>query len=215
MNGTVPTVFGRVLGINELSISSASAAALSALGSLNAGKGEIPIAISQHWFDDGSCASGDNSIKFYPTGSDEGCAGWHTFDQYPATAARLKPILNGLEDGTYTSPETVAGETYYNFIGGTVAARYADMKKLYDAKKDGSGNWTVNVPVYESDDCTNPNGAIKIIGFARATIYQVTTPPDLSIYANVECGIFDAGELGDGDGPNDYGTLVGTPGMIQ
>ena len=41
----------------------------------------IPVGISQAWF---KSATGDycnQNIKFHPTGSMEGCAGWHTYAQ--------------------------------------------------------------------------------------------------------------------------------------
>jgi Flp pilus assembly protein TadG len=214
-NGEMPVALARVMGIRSIPIRADAAAALTPLGTLKAGKGDIPIGISQYWFDSGSCDSGDNSIKFYPTGSLEGCAGWHTYTDWPASSSRLKNILDGLGDGSFASPETIAGQTSYNFTGGTVASRFKDMKDLYDAKKDVAGDWTVNIPVYASSDCSNPSGPMLIAGFARATVYQVTTSPTNTIMARVECGIFDADDLGDGGGENDFGTLVASPVVIQ
>jgi Flp pilus assembly protein TadG len=214
-NGEMPVALARVMGIESIAIRADSAAALTPLGTLKAGKGDVPIGISQHWFDSGSCESGDNSIRFYPTGSLEGCAGWHTYTDSPASAARLGRIIEGLENGSFQSPETVAEETSYNFTGGTVASRVSDLTELYDAKKDGAGDWTVNIPVYASSDCSNPTGPMLITGFARATIYQVTTSPTNTVLARVECGIFDPGDLGDGGGGNDFGTLVASPLVIE
>jgi hypothetical protein len=204
-----------VMGFDSVPVRASSAAALTPLGSLKAGKSEVPFGISQYWFDSGSCDAGDNSIKFYPTGSLDGCAGWHTYTDAPANSAKLDKIITGLQTGGFSSPATTANKTSYQFIGGTLASRVKDLKKLYDSKKDLAGNWTVNIPVYQSADCSNPNGAILIVGFARATIYQVTTAPTNMVNARVECGIFDAGDLGDGGGANDYGTLVASPLMIQ
>lgn len=214
-NGELPAILAGVLGINAIPVTASAAAGLTALGTLEAGRGEIPVGISQHWFDAGSCEAGDNSIKFFPTNSLDGCAGWHTFENSPASAARLGRVLGDLEAGTYTSPETTAGQTHFNFTGGTVASRFSDMQSLYDSKKDAAGNWTVTIPVYESSDCSNPSGPILIVGFARATVYEVVDAPAKTISAHVECGIFDAGVLGEGGGPNDFGTLVASPLMIQ
>jgi len=214
-NGALPAILAGVLGVNSIPVRAQSAAALTALGTLDAGKSDIPVGISQYWFDSGSCDAGDNSIKFFPTGSLDGCAGWHTYTEWPASASRLNKILDDLEDGTFSSPETTAGEDSYNFTGGTLASRFSDMKSLYDAKKNDAGNWTVTVPVYQASDCSNPTGAIVIAGFARATIYEVTDAPEKTISAHVECGIFDSSDLGDGGGANDYGTLIASPLMIQ
>lgn len=210
-NGVLQTTLGRVLGINELSVRATAAAALTALGTLPPGAGDIPVGISSYWFENHECGP-DSTIKFYPTGSMDGCAGWHTFDDYPANAHKLGTILNGLRSGAYESPETTAGETTYNFIGGSVAVRFNEMKALYDANKDADGNWSVLVPVYQSSNCSNPSGPITIVGFARARIFSVKTAPSMSITANVECGVVD---IGSGNGPNDYGVLFSRPAMVQ
>ena len=95
-------------------------AALGPLGSLAPGEGTIPVGISKRWFDEGR-ACGD-SIKFHPTGTLDGCAGWHTFQDGPANASGLKKTLTGLENGTYKSPEITAGQTELEFVGGTLAS---------------------------------------------------------------------------------------------
>ena len=209
-NGVLQTTLGAVLGVQSLSARASAAAAVTSLGAIPAGYGEVPVGISSHWFDLNAC--GDSDIKFFPTGSADGCAGWHTFTDYPASSSKLRNVLDGLRTDTYESPATTAGTTTYNFTGGTVASRFPDMKALYDAKKDVDGNWSVLIPVYQDTTCGNPNGAMTIIGFARARIYSVTTAPQPTITAKVECGVVD---FGTGNGPNDYGTLYASPGMIQ
>ena len=58
------------------------------------------------------------------------------------------------------------------------------MKSLYDANKDpGTGEWDVKIPVYDSDDCSNPSGTLLIVGFATATVTQVIEAPDKQIIA--------------------------------
>jgi Flp pilus assembly protein TadG len=210
-NGVVETTLGGVLGVQSLSVRASAAVGISSLGAVPEGSGDVPVGISSHWFDSNSCGPNSN-IRFFPTGDAIGCAGWHTFNEYPANASRLGKILDGLRTDSYESPATTAGQTTYNFTGGTVASRFSDMKALYDAKKDADGNWDVLVPVYQDATCSNPNGAMTIIGFARTRIYQVTTAPQPTITANVECGVVD---FGSGNGPNDYGVLYASPGMIQ
>ncbi len=210
-NGVVETTLGGVLGVQTLSVRASAAVGISALGTMAEGDADVPVGISSHWFDSNACGP-TSTIKFFPTGTADGCAGWHTFTESPASAARLGRILDGLRTDTYESPETTAGETSYNFTGGTVSSRFSDMKALYDARKDGNGDWSVLVPVYQDSTCNNPSGSLPIIGFARARIYQVTTAPQPTILANVECGVVTDGA---GNGPNDYGTLYASPGMIQ
>jgi hypothetical protein len=217
-NGQVQTQLARVLGIDQLSVTAESASGLSALGSLKSGKGEFPVGLDEDWFDSHTCASAEE-VQFHPT-SPGSCAGWHTFTDKPASAARLKKIVAGIGDGTFSSPETIANQTYYEFTGGTVASAIKDLVDLFEAKRtpsDATGTWTVNVPVYKSSGCANPNQSILIVGFARLKLTAVQDAPANLVKGDVECGIFDSDELGDGGGgsESDFGTLVGTPGMIH
>jgi len=225
-NGPVSTMLGKVLGFQSLSVQAKSGAALSPLGKVPAGGLGIPVGISKFWFTARNTPCGkkgdtaNHGIRLYPTGPQngetltnaQGCAGWHTFTDYPASAAKLGNVLDGLRTGTYSSPVTQAGSTMYNFTGGVVSSQFSQMKALYDARKASDGTWTAIVPVYDAVDCSNPNGAIKIIGFATAWIYSVRDVKEGKfIDATVSCNIVDIGEAG---GP-DYGTLVGRPGMVQ
>jgi Flp pilus assembly protein TadG len=214
-NGQVQTQLARVLGINQIAITAESTAAISALGSLKAGGGEFPIGLDEEWFDTHSCASNE-IVQFHPT-APSSCAGWHTFTDTPASASRLRNIVNGIKDGTFQSPETIAGETYFNFTGGTVASAVADLKIMWDYKSGGTGHFRTTVPVYEKQGgCANPSGKpIKIVGFARIDITNVEPAPSNLVEGDVECGIFDEGEIGEGGGGGDYGVLVGSPGMIR
>lgn len=222
-NGAVGTTLGQILGVNDMSVLASSAAGLMALASMNPGQGDFPVGISQHWFrNGGGCKAGQNTIRFYPTGDDTGCAGWHTFTDSPPNAIKLRTILKGMEAGTFKSPQTIANATIFNFIGGTVASAFPELLSLYDSKKDAAGNFYVNVPVYQSNDCSNPNKPLLIIGFARARIYGVNTAPDKTIEADVECGIVAEGTVGSGDvdpsasgKPGDFGTLVAVPRAIE
>lgn len=210
-NDAQPTRLATVLGVEEINIRASAAAGLSPLASLPAGAGNLPIGISSYWFATQACGP-NSSIRFYPTGDLDSCASWHTYTSIPASASGLNNILVGMQEGSYVSPETTAGETSFNFIGGALTSQFADMKKLYDMRKDASGNWNVVIPVYEDLGCSNPNQAKLIVGFATARIYAVTTAPEKTISANIDCGISD---LGTGGGTNDYGTLLGIPGLLQ
>jgi Flp pilus assembly protein TadG len=211
-NGNVATIFGGILGADSFSANARSAAAITAVSEVPPGTADFPVGIAKAWFTakDSPCGS-DSAIRFYPTGSTIGCAGWHTFDSWPANASKLKTILNGMENGTFVSPAIKAGETEFVFIGGTVSSRFSDMESLYDAKKDATGSWKVQIPVYDSDNCSNPNGRIKIIGLATARITGVHDAPAKQIDATVECDVIPIGK-GGGD---DYGTLVSAPTVIE
>lgn len=212
-NGQVQTALARVLGINQIAIDATSAAALTAVGTLKAGKGEFPVGLDEDWFDSHSCGQPNEKVVMYPT-SPGSCAGWHTFNTKPASASRLKKIIEDIGDGTFQSPETVAGETRYEFVGGTINPILEALEEVFDAKKS-SGEWKVNVPVYESSGCANPNQDRLIVGFAKMAITKVKKMPNGAVEGRVECGIFTDDESAEGNGPNDFGTIVGIPGMIE
>jgi len=216
-NGAVPTRLATVMGIGQMSVRATTAAAVTPLKSLKYGKGDFPIGISKDWFANNSCAS-ETTLKLFPTAQANSCAAWHTFTEKPASASKLKTIVNGMEEGTWSSPETIAGETYYEFIGGTVESRCSDLKALFDEKKvpqNGSGKMTANIPVYDMG-CGNANQARLIIGFARAVISKVkcTGGNNNELDIVIECGI-NGEEIGEGGGGNDFGNLSSVPLMIQ
>ena len=213
-NGPIRTFFASVMGVSEMNVAASATATLGPLGSLAPGEGGIPVGISKRWFDEGR-ACGD-AIKFHPTGTLDGCAGWHTFKDGPANANGLKKILAGLEDGSYTSPAITAGQTELEFTGGTLASAFDAMKSLYDAKKDpGTGEWEVKIPVYDSDDCSNPSGTIKIVGFATAKVTQVIEAPEKQIIAEVTCDEIIDGRPGGTVVDGDFSPLSTAPALVS
>ena len=214
INPSLPTFFGGLLGVDTMNLAAGATAALTTISSAAPGGIGAPFAISQQWLAGGGSCGGN--IQFSPTGTITGCAGWHTFTNSSHGASTLTDIIEGLTDGTFTAPEAIAGQTQFNFTGGTVASAFDELEDLYDAKKDPSGEWKVLVPVYEAVDCSNPSGFITIVGFVTATITAVNGPPSKLIEATVDCGTF---ETGRGDGTSGGGTVftpVGTlPGLVS
>lgn len=214
-NGPLTLFLAQVMGISSLNLTVSDIAALGPIGTVPPGEFDLPVAISKKWFTSGHTCG--NQIKFYPTGTMEGCAGWHTFKEWPANAKTLKTILNGLKHGTFQSPETIFGQTQFVFIGGTVASAFPDIQALYNAKKDANGQWKTFVPVYDESDedgddgCSNPHGAITIIGFTTAVVTQVTGAPEKTIQATLQCNVIETGRPG---GP-DYGTSASVPTIVQ
>jgi hypothetical protein len=219
VNGVVTTLMASVLGRDNFSVTGDSAGALSGAASLKAGKADVPIGIDESWFGlhDSPCG-GDSRIDFHPTGTPQGCAGWHTFTSAPANASKLKSIIRGMKDGSFSSPEFQVGEDSFMFTGGTVNSALRDFEDLYQANKDAAGEWLVHLPVYASQDCSNPSGWIKIVGVAAATITNVTASGGGSnksssstgkagVEARVSCSITRFAEPG---GP-DFGTLSSRP----
>lgn len=216
VNGVLPTQLATVLGINSMSVNAATAAALTPIGTLRAGKGEFPIGISKQWFDAHDCGSGE-TLQLFPTSADS-CAGWHTFTTKPASASRLKKLVDDMTDGTFVSPETIAGKTYYEFIGGNVESACPNLEALFNEKKQ-QGSMTANIPVYDYD-CGNVNKERLILGFVRTEITKVqcrnsegNTSGKNVLNLTVECGIVDE-DIGSGGGPADYGFITTSPSMV-
>ncbi|HEU5092795.1 MAG TPA: hypothetical protein VFT30_08925, partial [Nitrospira sp.] len=209
-NGAISTFLANVIGISSISVRAVATADLTAVGQTAPGQLDVPFAISEYYFTEFGCG---DVIKFYPNdGTPQACAAWHTFDQSPANANRLRTIIDGMIDGSYQSPATVPGDSL-NAINGNVASAFPNLINLYNSKKDANGNWDVFVPVYESPDCAPPTGAIPIIGYAEARITNVEGAPNFQISATILCNIFEGNTVGGGP---PFGPVLSTvPGLVE
>ncbi|MCA9470575.1 MAG: pilus assembly protein [Nitrospirales bacterium] len=212
-NGPLSTSFAGVFGVDSMAVAAQATAALLPIATAVSGEVDIPVGISKEYFELGGCG---DTIEFHPTGSLVGCAGWHTFEQSPANASKLKDILIELRNGTFAAPEVIAEESQFIFIGGNVASAFSELENLYDTKKDASGNWETFLVVYDQSDCNNPHGPMTIVGFAKATIYSVQGPPNMRILAKIECDGIHKGRPGSnaGNGGQGYGTKSSVPGLV-
>jgi len=209
-NGLINNFFGIGDGINRIKAS--ATAALTGAGKIDEGD-SIPVGISKYWFyyfGDEAC---DQDIKFYPTNTIEGCAGWNTYKETPANASRLRDILENLDE---RSPEIKVGDKLV-FIGGTVSSAidhptHYDFKELYEENKDkDDGTWLTNVVVYDRDDCSNPNEALTILGFATTRVFNVTGSPDHVVEATLVCEEYVEARGGGGS----YGTYGVIPNLVE
>jgi Flp pilus assembly protein TadG len=209
-NGAISTFLANVVGLSSVSVGAVATADMSAVGQTAPGQLDVPFGISSYYFTQFGCG---DAIKFYPNdGTPMACSAWHTFDQSPANANTLGNTIDGLRTGTYTSPGTAPGDML-NFINGNVASAFPNLINLYDAKKDGNGNWDVFVPVYDSPSCTPPNGPLPIIGYAEARITNVQGAPNFLISATILCNIFEGNTTGGGP---PYGPVLSTiPGLVE
>ncbi len=229
-NSPITTFFARIFGRDFVDVWADATAALTGQSTAGPGGLPIPVGISKRWFQEPDFCG--KHIRLYPScpnepcdAATEGCGGWHTytdnfFNNQPPNAAKLRKILIDLQTGL-ESPYTEAGETMYEFIGGTVASDFSDMKQLFDimrVKNDGTydkdddpNTWTTSVPVYESDTCANPNQPMLIIGFTTVVITQILESPDKIIEGMVLCDNFETGRGGGGD----YGTKGSIPGLVE
>jgi hypothetical protein len=141
-NGPITTFFARILGIDTVNVTADATAALTGQGTSEPGELEIPIGISNYWFNHDYC---NDEIKFYPTNDPESCAGWNTFTELPSNDITVRRILNEI----ITSPATTAGATEFSYIGGTLSNPTFDalltlfQNKGYDV--DSSGN-VIEIP---------------------------------------------------------------------
>jgi Flp pilus assembly protein TadG len=221
-NGPVQTLLAQVVGINSIPVSAGATASLSGLYKAPEGGLPIPVGISKAWFTHDYC---NQPIRLYPTNDPAGCAGWNVYTESPASSNELRTVIAGLTNGTYQSPETISGETGFNFTGGTLGNQaFTAFQNLFNTmkvKNDGvldkdtdPNTWTTSVPVYDWPDCSNPNprdGAITIVGFATITITNVSTPPTMTIDAKVICDLITTGP----GGGSDYGTIGSIPNLVQ
>jgi Flp pilus assembly protein TadG len=115
-NGPVATFFARVLGIDEGGVTAMAIAAMTGQGTAGPGDLELPIGISAYFFQPGAFC--DQDIQFYPTNDPASCAGWTSWE-YGSNDAVIRKILQ--ENDRYPSPGTTAGESVFNFTGGTLS----------------------------------------------------------------------------------------------
>ena len=194
-NGSVTAYFAQMMGVNDFDLSASATAALLPVGALPPGGVGLPIGISDEVFKAVACG---DSIKMYPTGTMDGCAGWHTFNE-GANANNLKNIVNDLNDGSGgvlpggQSPPVQVGDTV-NFIGGTITTALSAMENMYNNHQVG-GEMEGTVLVYDgTPGCGNPSGPLTVVGFAKVTItsVQVTGNPK-EIRGEIQCEVLNEG----------------------
>jgi Flp pilus assembly protein TadG len=221
-NGPITTFFAQVINIDSVPVRAEAIAALTGESTSDPLDLEIPVGISLEWFVQKGAFCGEY-IKFYPTGTLDGCAGWHTYTSWPSNAAKLADALTDLENGQTpvgvpSEPVTTGDE--FVFTGGTVASAFDEMKSLFESKRenDADGNpntWTTKVIIYDpselSSPCGNPTGRLNIVGFATIVIEQVLETPEKTIWGRVIC---DEVSYGRGSGGN-YGTMGSIPGLVE
>jgi Flp pilus assembly protein TadG len=212
-NGPVSTFLASFMGINSIDIRATATAALTGVSTTNPGELETPFGISEFRFNDPAYCNAP--IRFYPTNDPASCGGWHTFTENPPNANTLRNVIDGMipEPPTYTSPATQAGVTGLEFVGGNIANALNNLYNLYLSKRDSAtGFWDALVPVYQSGDCSNPNTAMTIIGYASVRITNVLAPPAGQLVdATIQCGLVDGGR----GGGSSFGTLGSIPGIVQ
>jgi Flp pilus assembly protein TadG len=209
-NGPVSTFLASVVGLTSVSVSAVATAELTALASTPPGALDLPLAISQLFFSQYGCG---DSIMLYPSnGNPQSCAGFTTFNQTPSNNAAMLAIINGMINGTYTTPSTTAGTSQLHFTNGTLSnPTWNALVNLFNARKDANGGWDALVSVYQGNAC-NPSGAIPIIGYANIRITNIHGQPGATIVGNVSCPQFQSGGVGGGPA---FGVFTTLPGLVE
>jgi len=73
--------------------------------------------------------------------------------------------------------------------------------------------WETSVPVYDRDDCSNPNQSILIVGFAPIELRDVLNSPDKLVRGTVKCDYIDP--LASRGGGGSYGIKGSVPGLVR
>jgi hypothetical protein len=73
--------------------------------------------------------------------------------------------------------------------------------------------WETTVPVYDRDDCSNPNQSILIVGFAEVVMTDVYNSPEKLVKGIVTCDLVD--DFGSRGGGGDYGIRGSVPGLVR
>src|SRR5215510_5830889 len=224
-NGPISTFLASVVGMSSISVNAVATANLGPLNSvLPPATMNAPFGISQFYFNSGfGCGS---QIQFAPNnaGTPASCAGWSTFDQ-SFNANHMKTIIDGMNNGTYTSPATTAGQTSLNFGNGNIGAAWSRLVTLFNTMTANGNTWDAVIPVYGSNDCM-PNGLIPVVGFATVRITFVGGPGNPLNSVNctggntapgcirgvIQCNVFGGTA---GGGPPFGPTFATIPGLVE
>jgi Flp pilus assembly protein TadG len=212
-NGPVSTFLANIWNITSVDVRATATAALTGVGTTNPADLQTPFGISEFRFNDPNYC--DAPIKFAPTNDPASCGGWQTFTANP-NANTLRNQIDGMipTPPTFTSPATQAGATSLEFYGGNVANALNNFYNLYVSKRDATGAWDVLVPVYQSSDCSNPNTAMLVVGYASMKITNVIAPPaGQLVLGTIQCNLVTNGPTHGGGGS--FGTKGSIPGLVQ
>jgi len=221
-NGPIVTFFAKIIGINTVNVSAVATAALTGESTAGPGGLPIPVAINKTWLTTLPC---NQDLTFHPSSANV-CAGWNAYDgnQYKPTGGGMRQLIEDITAGRYSSPETVAGTTKYDFTNGNLATVFTHntIQDLFDTMRvlnkgpldmdNDPTTWTTAVAVFDDSKVgCSPSGLVTIEGFATITITRVSGPPESTIYATIKCDNVEPGRGGGGY----YGTKGSIPGLVQ
>jgi hypothetical protein len=92
-------------------------------------------------------------------------------------------------------------------VEGSVQAEYPDGDLRYMHR------WDTTIPVYDRDDCSNPNQSILIVGFAQIELTDVLNAPDKLVRGKVLCNLVSPQDNRGGGG--NYGLKGPIPSLVK
>jgi type II secretory pathway pseudopilin PulG len=184
-NGPITSFFAVIFGRDNFSVSADATAALTGQGTTIEGEIELPAGISLYRFQNEYC---NTPIRFYPTGTLYGCAGWHTFEA-GANANELRAILDGMTDGTFESPATAAGSSELEYIGGNVASAFPSLEALFMERSVATQDQLYISP--QGDDPTlvdaDSTGALPLLDSDGNPKYKRIWQTVVPVYESSDC----------------------------
>jgi len=187
-NGPITSFFARIFGRDNFSVFADATAALTGQGTTVEGEIELPAGISYYRFQNEYC---NTPIRFYPTGTLYGCAGWHTFFDDPPNASTLRDILDGMTDSTFASPPTAVGDPL-EYIGGNVASAFPELEGLFMEKSVASDDPPVQLYVSPPDEelslvDAGSEGALPLLDKDGNPKFKRTWRTVVPVYDSMDC----------------------------
>ena len=142
------------------------------------------------------------------------------YDVYIGADGKTYPILDA--DGNQVhAPVPLCQNTTYapGTSSCSVPCDESNTTRLYysDGTPRNLHEWPTTIVVYENDDgsadCSNPNQAKPIVGFARIKLDDVCNSPDKIIRGIVECNYVEPTDNRGGGGS--YGVMGPIPGLVE
>lgn len=187
-NDPISTFFGIIFGKKNQVVTADAVAALTTLAQLPPGKMNLPIGLSEKWFETNTCGS---MIEFSPT--TDSCAGWHNFFDAINTSAmrnKFKGFINNdpLEEGNCLSSPcgeawldtkfgeadypvveptdtVIAGDSEFEFQGGTISALFTGQRLKWDAPAGLGTNDYITPKDADGDGKQDIDGSGQIAAF--------------------------------------------------
>ena len=229
VNGPIPTILGRALGVNSISVNTDAIAEWGFAGSGGPGIVDLPIVIDCCAVAGSDCnqnfcetvgdtvsnpcllANGETTscLEFFSTPEQNAC--WSVFDG-DSPSVNVPGLTDIVADG---NAEIIGYEPIY-LDNGTKTPVIQDIKDKFDAEgtdTDGdtvNDSWVVTLPVVQ---CQNPGDQCasgdpqRIVGFMCMDIHEIVVTPDKIIKGDFICST-DSRCSNTGFGPG--GTLAGS-----